>query len=181
MSFVNWKVSFQEWMLMNSNCLKKFIYSIYFSKAGIYTHNHLTWIRNFAKNFTAALQIKKLCMWERSCVAETSAGFDLLFLKAGSASWELVEGMHRAGVPCQNHWLSSDFGWSGYSGLYACIFLDSLKYYSRDLGNGILPHWAEQVPLGLPKFLISIINVQWGGYIKKWGKGPAQNKKRRGS
>lgn len=45
-------------------------------------------------------------------MVETSAGFVLLFLKAGSASWELVEGMHRAGVPCQNQWLSSDFGWS---------------------------------------------------------------------
>lgn len=135
MSFVNWKVSFQEWMLMNSNCLKKFIYSLYFSEAGIYTHNHLTWIRNFAKNFAAALQIKKLCMRERSCVAETSAGFDLLFLKAGSASWELVEGMHRAGVPCQNHWLSSDFGWSGYSGFICLHFLGFSK---------ILQSWFRQ-------------------------------------
>lgn len=63
-------------------------------------------------------------------MVETSAGFILLFLKAGSASWELVEGMHRACVPCQNQWLSSDLGWSRYCGLYPLIFLDSLKYYS---------------------------------------------------
>lgn len=63
-------------------------------------------------------------------MVETSAGFILLFLKAGSASWELVEGMHRACVPCQNQRLSSDFGWSRYCGFYPLIFLDSLKYYS---------------------------------------------------
>lgn len=48
-------------------------------------------------------------------MVETSAGFVLLFLKAGSASWELVEGMHRACVPRQNQRPSSDFGWSSSS------------------------------------------------------------------
>lgn len=87
---------------MNLIFLKRAVYSLYFSKAGIYTHNCLTSIRNFAKNFAVVIQMKQLCMLEWSCVVETSAGFVLLFFKTGSASWELVEGVHRACVPYQN-------------------------------------------------------------------------------